>query len=790
MEADLKKEYFFVDTLLDDSDQLDDFMEQKNWKLELGNKEDEEHTKKTIELLSEMSVGDYIIAKATYTRKKDLPFENPNNNTVSVMRIKAVGIIEEGLNDSQTLSVNWIQDYRQENKEWYFYTSKESIWQLDVHQSDFSKKLIEFSMGQLEQDYQYFLNDPKLKGQWFGKLTVTLKKGVPLSVRYEDLKNRQLLSFNVNNKEFTKENTKHFAWKRIAEQVALLLDVPNKIDTEITLNDVFPEVKDKEELIRLEKSFLNTVGFYPTREKVEEQKAIQRSTTYTNILEVKVGGKSIWYAIFSGIDALMLVQGLLNKYGTGEEEIIIEYAATKKKKVVKDEEKQMDENSIGIETVETEKIKQVGLNTILYGPPGTGKTYQIEEYKEKLIRDQVTKEQEYNFDGYAWKDIIYLAYKQYNYQPLTIKQIELSNIVQEYRKTKKIKSIYGKLCTTVIEHATKESTVSTNRQGTDCFEKAGSLWKLTETGTLEAAEVPDPLEQQTETDFFFEFVTFHQSFGYEDFIEGIRAESIDGEIHYEVKDGVFLRFCRKAQKDLENGNKNKFLFVIDEINRANISKVFGELITLIEDSKRIDYKNGKWTGMTATLPYSGESFGVPSNVYILGTMNTADRSISMMDTALRRRFEFVEKMPDSDVIRENVGDNGILDDIDVAGILDILNKRIRVLYDREHTLGHAFFIGIQSIEELQKTFENKILPLLQEYFYDDFRKIKAVLNDNQEIYIRSEKENLADLFDRNLLDEWIEEENGHLELISSVPLAEFERFVANIVNNTSSTSNE
>lgn len=789
MKADSEKEYFFVDTLLDGSDQLDNFIEQKNWKLELENKDNEEHNKKTIELLSKMSVGDYIVAKTTYTRKKDLPFENPNNNTVSVMRIKAVGIIEEGLSDSQTLSVNWIKDYRHENKEWYFYTSKESIWKIDVHQSDFSKKLIEFSIGQSEQDYQYFLNDPKLKGQWFGKLTVTLKKGVPLRVRYEDLKNRQLLSFNVNNKEFTKENTKHFAWKRIAEQVALFLDVPNKIDTEITLTDVFPEVKDEEELIRLEKSFLNTVGFYPSREKVEEQKAIQRSTSYTNILEIRLGEKSVWYAIFSGIDALMLVQGLLNKYGTGEEEVIVDYSATKKNKIVKDIE-EMDEVSVGIETEEMEKIEQVGLNTILYGPPGTGKTYQIEEYKEKLVGDQVTKEQEYNFDGYSWKDIIYLVYKEYDYRPLTIKEIELSKVVQEYSKTKKSKSIYGTLSTTVIEHATKESTTSTYRQGTDFFEKMNSRWALTELGRLDASEVPDPLEEQTETDFFFEFVTFHQSFGYEDFIEGIRAESIDGKIHYEVKDGVFLRFCRKAKEDLENGNKNTFLFVIDEINRANISKVFGELITLIEDNKRIDYKDGKWTGMTATLPYSGESFGVPSNVYILGTMNTADRSISMMDTALRRRFEFVEKMPDSDVIRENVGDNGILGNIDVAEVLDVLNKRIRVLYDREHTLGHAFFMGIESIEELQKTFENKILPLLQEYFYDDFRKIKAVLNDSQESYIRTEKENVADLFDRNLLDEWIEEESGHLELISSVSLAEFERFVVNIVNNTSSQSNE
>lgn len=241
---------------------------------------------------------------------------------------------------------------------------------------------------------------------------------------------------------------------------------------------------------------------------------------------------------------------------------------------------------------------------------------------------------------------------------------------------------------------------------------------------------------------------------------------------------------------MENGKTNKFLFVIDEINRGNISKIFGELITLIEDSKRIRYEDGKWVGMTATLPYSGESFGVPTNVYILGTMNTADRSISMMDTALRRRFEFVEKMPDSDVIRENVGDNGIIDTVDVAEILDILNKRIRVLYDREHTLGHAFFINNQTMEDLQKTFENKILPLLQEYFYDDFRKIKAILNDSQEIYIRHEKESLADIFDTTILDEWVEEDSGHYELITSVSIKEFEKFITNIANPNSGAVNE
>lgn len=786
MTLDLGKSYYFLGSMLGNEDQLDNSIEQKTLKINLAASEDNEGYKTIVQKVNEMSIGDYIIAKTSYTRKKELPFENPNNNTVSVMRIKAVGIIEKGINEEHVLSINWIKDYRQENKEWYFYTGKGPIWQPDVEHSEFAQKLIEFSIEDKEQDYEFFLNDPYWKGQWYGKLDVTLRKGVPLNLRYEDLEKRKLMLFKVNGKEFTKENVKRFAWKRIVEQVALLLEIPYKKNTEITIKDVFPESSDVE-VKDLTKKFGNVIGFYSSKEKVEEQKTIRNGSPQSNIVEIPLGNSSVWYATFSGIDALMLVQGLLNKYGIGTEEVFIEYSATRKNEVVKE---RADETSDGIETEAIEKIESTGLNTILYGPPGTGKTYQIDEYKNKLIGNQLTKEKEYNFEGYSWKDIVYLAYKKNNYQPMTIKEMEFSKVVQEYAKTKKSKSIYGTISTTVIENATNDSTTTTYRRGTDFFEKIDNQWRLTQVGKMDADEVPTPVQIQTESDFFFEFVTFHQSFGYEDFIEGIRAESIDGNVHYEVKEGVFLRFCRKAQENLENGNKNKFLFVIDEINRGNISKIFGELITLIEDSKRIYYENGKWRGMTATLPYSGEKFGVPNNVYILGTMNTADRSISMMDTALRRRFEFVEKMPDSDVIRENVGDNGIIDNVDVAEILDTLNKRIRLLYDREHTLGHAFFMNNQSIEDLQKTFENKILPLLQEYFYDDFRKIKAILNDNQEIYIRTEKERLADVFDMNLLDEWSEEDSGQFELISSVPLSEFEKFIINVVNHSSGVANE
>lgn len=166
------------------------------------------------------------------------------------------------------------------------------------------------------------------------------------------------------------------------------------------------------------------------------------------------------------------------------------------------------------------------------------------------------------------------------------------------------------------------------------------------------------------------------------------------------------------------------VFIIDEINRGNISKIFGELITLIEENKRV----GAAEELRATLPYSGKSFGIPSNVYLIGTMNTADRSIALLDIALRRRFRFIEVLPDSDLIEE-VSVEGI----DIAATMDSINSRIAALYDRDHAIGHSFYLPLKNeptIEKLADIFEQDILPLLQEYFFDDYEKIRMVLGDD------------------------------------------------------------
>ena len=238
-----------------------------------------------------------------------------------------------------------------------------------------------------------------------------------------------------------------------------------------------------------------------------------------------------------------------------------------------------------------------------------------------------------------------------------------------------------------------------------------------------------------------EFITFHQSYGYEEFIEGIKPIVLNEddesdsensqEIKYEIVDGIFKKFCDEARKAQDKEN-NEYVLIIDEINRGNISKIFGELITLIETTKRA----GKEECISTKLPYSKEEFTVPDNVYIIGTMNTADRSIALMDTALRRRFKFEEMLPNYDLLKDIfVEDKGVK--VNIGAMLKVINERIEYLYDREHTIGHAVFLekGKDNrididINKLENIFKKSIIPLLQEYFYEDYEKIRIVLGDN------------------------------------------------------------
>ena len=237
----------------------------------------------------------------------------------------------------------------------------------------------------------------------------------------------------------------------------------------------------------------------------------------------------------------------------------------------------------------------------------------------------------------------------------------------------------------------------------------------------------------------YEFITFHQSYSYEEFVEGIRPQlgnngESTGEVSYVLNKGVFRRICERALID----ESNRYAIFIDEINRGNISKIFGELITLIEEDKR----DGAPNAMQAVLPYSGDSFSVPGNLDIYGTMNTADRSLAHIDTALRRRFSFKELMPKSSLLG-NVELDG--QEIDLKSLLEAMNQRIEAIFDREHMIGHAYFLTETGTDlDLPAVFRDRIIPLLTEYFFDDWSKVRAILADDRcsdrELQFISERE--------------------------------------------------
>ena len=229
----------------------------------------------------------------------------------------------------------------------------------------------------------------------------------------------------------------------------------------------------------------------------------------------------------------------------------------------------------------------------------------------------------------------------------------------------------------------------------------------------------------------YEFVTFHQSYAYEDFIEGIRPTVKGGAVIYDVLPGVLKRLCERARLD----PLHRYAMFIDEINRGNVAKVFGELITLLEPDKRVVYdENGRFvSGLELTLPYSGKQFGVPSNLDIIATMNTADRSIALLDAALRRRFEFEELMPTPGAITGADG-RGVIPDgdggeIDLRRLLALVNQRVSHLLHRDQMIGHSYLMKVRDFPSLRRVLARELIPLLQDYFYDDWNRVRLVLAD-------------------------------------------------------------
>lgn len=396
--------------------------------------------------------------------------------------------------------------------------------------------------------------------------------------------------------------------------------------------------------------------------------------------------------------------------------------------------------------------KAFALNTILCGPPGTGKTYNTVAYALAIINGKSVEEMQAEVSARpdeAWLQfhkhisagrIGFVTFHQsygyeefiegikpnvdedsqnisYSIEPGVFKRF-CDRAMQKVDARKIFDSAWDKLFYAAVVKGEYEFTRHT---GNTFIAKVDS--------TLEKFYIPRPNSQNdiTKSAVFKLWTTEKEDLDYlaENHPGTAWRRTVQAAVIAELKEKCGL----PDYSSVKNADGN-YVFIIDEINRGNISKIFGELITLIEETKR----KGEEESTSVILPYSGEEFSVPNNVYILGTMNTADRSIALMDTALRRRFNFVEMMPRPELLRDiKVSADG--ETLSVSDMLETINKRIEYLYDREHTIGHAFFINKlkgknATVENLAEVFKNNIIPLLQEYFYEDYSKIQLVLGDD------------------------------------------------------------
>ena len=434
-----------------------------------------------------------------------------------------------------------------------------------------------------------------------------------------------------------------------------------------------------------------------------------------------------------------------------------------------------------------DELNKIPLNQILYGPPGTGKTYSTIDKALEILKSfdcideipQSREEKQEIFNAYKEKgQIEFITFHQsFSYEEFVegIKPVfvdengdEVENSTNMVYKPKD--GIFKEICNKAQENLRQANINDGQIDAGDVFD--GYVEKAQEKLTKEEIvsfgknnvkvvgvvdfknSVNAGLRCTTSSGKTPIWITREMVLrDYDNYKNGAIKEAKDIISNYTGKKHAqswwYLDFYAELKRfeDASNIQTNKkikepYILIIDEINRGNISKILGELITLIEESKRI----GGAEELKVRLPYSNEEFGVPSNLYIIGTMNTADRSIALLDTALRRRFEFVEMMPDCSLL------NTDCEGVNLRELLKAMNDRIEFLLDREHTIGHSFFIDITSIEELKEVFAKKIIPLLQEYFYEDYAKIDAVLNGNKMVKSHSMKD-LGVKFSNEFVDE-------------------------------------
>ena len=699
------KRFFFAGAVVDGTDYTNDFMENNKWKLGGEGREDEDQYQLMRTYYDQMTEGDYIVLKSTYTRKNNLPFPNPNNKTASVMRIKAVGVIKKNIEDGHTVKVDWIRDYRTTNKEWYFFTSRVAVWMLDYN-DELNSQLIEFALNDDKQDYSYFLSTDYWRNQFFSdeqfqeyQLMQNEKfshKNFDWTDFYQELADKLLLYSTDRKKLIKKVETVYIA---IGMKIPTLEKNRNIIDIDpFTIFALFNKGIKDENRIKIINGFKEEFSISAEVPKTFDGIPVVNNMAAT--FYYFIGDReehdieNLWTIFISALEydrsySEETRRKFIEHFNTVIQQRGIKWNLTMglywiRPKAFINLDKINRDFILNNNNMPAELVNKLdGLNKM---PDG-------EKYLE-IIKDV---QNSIDNGDYQYKTFPELSLKAWTSagEPSQPKPalVEFSEYANKLVSSKNI-----------------------------IFRGAPGTGKTYLARNIAAEIVSDGeytsyVELESHHKENIKFIQFHPSYDYTDFVEGFRptVDEETNEMRYEVIPGVFRKFISRAILRQREGEK--LVFIVDEINRGEISKIFGELFFAIDPSYR-----GKQGSVKTQYSDENNKFYVPDNVYIIGTMNDIDRSVESFDFAMRRRFRFIEITADSQIAMLD----GRVDDYNKATeYMQRLNQAISEVdgLNSHYHIGPSYFLKLKEIENnYDQLWQDYLEPLLEEYvrgFFDE-----------------------------------------------------------------------